>query len=164
MLARTDNSAAIAQEWLARFDRALAGGGALAGLFVADSYWRDVLALTWTIETVHGADAIVERLQAPAGRAKPSGFCLAAHRTAPRQVTRAGVAAIEAFFDFETAEGRGSGIVRLVGEQDGAKAWTLLTALDELKGFEEATGRSRPTGSAWSRDFRGPNWLDKRRA
>jgi hypothetical protein len=43
------------------------------------------------------------------------------------------------------------------------KAWTLLTALDEIKGHEEQLGRSRPQGKAYSRDFRGPNWFDIRR-
>ncbi len=33
-------------------------------LFHADSYWRDVLALTWHIVTVNGADAIREELKA----------------------------------------------------------------------------------------------------
>ena len=44
------------------------------------------------------------------------------------------------------------------------KAWTLLTALDELKGHEETVGRARPSGQSYSRDFRGPNWLDLRKA
>ena len=44
------------------------------------------------------------------------------------------------------------------------KAWTLLTALDELKGFEEPLGSTRPRGQSYSRDFRGPNWLDLRKA
>ena len=44
------------------------------------------------------------------------------------------------------------------------KAWTLLTALDVIKGHEERLGRSRPQGKAYSRDFRGPNWLDVRNA
>ncbi len=47
---------------------------------------------------------------------------------------------------------------------DRLKAWTLFTALDELKGFEEQLGASRPRGQAYSRDFRGPNWLDLRNA
>ena len=50
--------------------------------------------------------------------------------------------------------------VRLIGD----KAWTLMTALDELKGHEERTGKRRPTGQSYSRDFRGPNWLDQRKA
>jgi hypothetical protein len=82
-------------------------------------------------------------------------------------VMRAGTNAIEAIFRFETADGRGSGVLRLTPDgNDGntLKAWTLLTALDELKGFEEQDGRSRPQGKAYSRDFRGPNWLDLRNA
>src|SRR5947209_5200339 len=68
-------------------------------------------------------------------------------------------------FKFETAQGRGNGIVRLVPEEDGGalKAWTLLTTLEELKGFEEQLGTARPRGEAYSRDFRGPNWLDLRK-
>ncbi len=40
----------------------------------------------------------------------------------------------------------------------------MLTALEELKGFEEQLGAARPRGNAYSRDFRGPNWLDLRKA
>ena len=89
------------------------------------------------------------------------------HRTAPRNVTRAGTNAIEAIFRFYTAEGRGSGVLRLTpdaNDADKLKAWTLLTALDEIKGFEEQVGRSRPKGTSYSRDFRGPNWLDLRKS
>ena len=121
MLAKTESIEADAQDWLARFERALAGRRcALAALFHADSYWRDVLALTWHIRTVHGADAIARELKAHAGAA-PTGFRLDPQRTAPRQVTRVGTDAIEAIFSFETAQGRGSGVVRLTpGADDGA--------------------------------------------
>ena len=64
-------------------------------------------------------------------------------------------------------QGRGSGILRLIPDADDCnklKAWTLLTALDELKGFEEQLGSARPRGQSYSRDFRGPNWLDLRQA
>ena len=50
------------------------------------------------------------------------------------------------------------------GDGGAPKAWTLLTALDELKGHEETVGRARPTGQSYSRDFRGPNWLDLRKS
>ena len=82
-------------------------------------------------------------------------------------MTRAGTDAIEAIFKFETAVGRGNGIIRLIPDADDGnrlKAWTLLTALEELKGFEEQLGIARPRGNAYSRDFRGPNWLDLRKA
>ncbi len=169
MLAGTETIATIANHWLAKFERALAesDGVLLKTLFHPDSHWRDVLALTWHIRTVNGLDAILRELEAYAGRANPSGFRTDANRTAPRHVTRAGTTAVEAIFKFETAEGRGSGVLRLIlDENDGntLKAWTLLTALDEIKGFEEQVGGSRPKGESYSRDFRGPNWLDLRKS
>jgi hypothetical protein len=136
-------------------------------LFHPDSHWRDVLALTWRIRTVNGLDAILRELRAHAGRAHPTGFRMDPQRTAPRYVTRAGTNAIEAIFKFETAEGRGNGVLRLTPDANHGntvRAWTLLTALDEIKGFEEQVGKSRPKGTSYSRDFRGPNWLDLRRS
>ncbi|MBO0766208.1 MAG: NAD(P)/FAD-dependent oxidoreductase, partial [Hyphomicrobiaceae bacterium] len=50
------------------------------------------------------------------------------------------------------------------GSGKALRAWTLLTALDEWKGFEEQAGKGRPTGQGYARDFRGPNWLDQRQA
>ncbi len=167
--AEAESAATAAENWLVRFERALSDpdSGLLKTLFHPDSYWRDVLALTWDIRTVEGLDAILREMREHVGRAKPTGFRIARHRTAPRRVTRAGTVANEAIFTFETAEGRGSGVLRLNPDaNDGRtlKAWTLLTVLDELKGFEERLGRSRPQGKAYSRDFRGPNWLDLRNA
>ena len=66
---------------------------------------------------------------------------------APRKVMRAGTNAIEAIFKFETKVGRGSGIIRLIPDADDGnrlKAWTLLTELGELKGFEEQLGVTAP--------------------
>lgn len=165
----TDAIATAATYWLSRFEAALAAPGedALRQLFHADSHWRDLLALTWRIRTVDGAAAIVRDLKACNGRARPTGFRAAADRTAPRLVTRAGVEAIEAIFRFETADGQGIGVLRLTSEPgDGGtpKAWTLLTALDQIAGHEEPLGRSRPSAAAYSRNFKGPNWLDLRTA
>src|SRR5712672_1033035 len=169
MLDRTDDISIAAENWLAQFETALAepNDSLLKTLFHPDSYWRDVLALSWNLQTMNGADAILAELETHARRAAPSGFQIDPGRAAPRRVTGAGTNAIEAIFKFETAQGRGSGILRLipdVGDGNRLKAWTLLTALDELKGFEEQQGRSRPKGEAYSRDFRGPNWLDLRKA
>ena len=115
--------------------------------------------------TVNGGGAILRDLRRHSERARPRNFKVPSHRTAPRTVTRAGTESIEAIFTFETTQGRGSGVVRLRPDAaDTPKAWTLLTALDEIKGHEEQLGRSRPQGEAYSRDFHGPNWLDNRRA
>ena len=169
MLDRTDDVSLAAENWLTQFETVLAKPGEPLPktLFHADSYWRDVLALSWTFLIIHGADAIWSALKTHATRATPSGFAIDPDRAAPRRVTRAGTNSIEIMFKFETAVGRGNGILRLTPDAaDGnrLKAWTLLTTLEQLKGFEEQLGVARPRGNAYSRDFRGPNWLDLRKA
>ena len=169
MLDKTDDISVSAENWLVQFEAALtdADGGALEELFHPDSYWRDALALSWTLQTINGRDAILKTLKAQAAEAAPSGFVIDPDRAPPRKVMRAGTDCIETIFGFETRTGCGDGILRLVPDAaDGnrLKAWTLLTALEELKGFEEQVGVARPRGNAYSRDFRGPNWLDLRNA
>lgn len=169
MLDKTDDISVAADNWLAQFEEALTrpDGGLLKTLFGQDSYWRDVLALSWNIQTINGADGILRELKALAPSAAPSGFAIDPDRRAPRHVMRAGTDCVEAIFKFETKVGRGAGIIRLIPDAaDGnkLKAWTLLTELGELKGFEEQLGAQRPRGNAYSRDFRGPNWLDLRNA
>ncbi len=169
MLDRTDDVSIAAENWLAEFESAIAkpDESALKKLFHPESYWRDALALSWHLQTTNGGDAILRELKVQAIRAAPRDFAIDPGRAAPRRVTRAGTVSIEAIFKFETAQGRGSGMLRLIPDAaDGnrLKAWTLLTALDELKGFEEQLGSARPRGQSYSRDFRGPNWLDLRKA
>src|SRR5262249_11690164 len=139
--------------------------GLLEPLFHPESFWRDVLALSWNLQTINSREAILNELKVHAARAAPSRFRIDPDRAAPRRVTRASTNPIDAIFKFETGLGRGSGILRLIPDEadhNRLKAWTLLTALDELKGFEEQQGGTRPRGQAYSRDFRGPNWLDQR--
>jgi cation diffusion facilitator CzcD-associated flavoprotein CzcO len=169
MLDRTDDISIAAENWLAQFETALAepDDGLLKTLFHPDSHWRDVLALSWNLQTVNGAEPILNALTAHAVSAGSRDFRIDPERAAPRRVVRAGTNAIEAIFKFQTLQGCGSGILRLIpdaGDGSTLKAWTLLTALDELKGFEEQTGSARPRGQSYSRDFRGPNWLDLRQA
>jgi cation diffusion facilitator CzcD-associated flavoprotein CzcO len=169
MLDRTKDIAVSAQAWLDEFERTLGEPDRAPpdGLFLVDSFWRDVLALSWNLQTLAGRGAVAQALTALAPKAAPTNFKIAPNRAPPRWVTRAGTNNIEAIFNFETALGRGSGIVRLApdpADGDRLKAWTLLTALEELKGFEEQLGSLRPRGQAYSRDFRGPNWLDLRNA
>lgn len=163
--AQTDIGAAVAH-WLGQFERALSApdDSQLRSLFAADSHWRDVLALTWCIQTVSGQADVAHALRTNPGR-RPSHFAVDPSRTPPRTVMRAGVETVEAIFTFEAADGPGEGVVRLMHQAGGTpKAWTLLTALRELRGHEETVGRLRPHGESYARDFRGPNWLDLRKA
>ena len=149
--------------WLGDLEHALAASdvSALEALFRPDAHWRDLVAFTWNVKTVSGVAQIANQL---AECEPPRGFELDRRRTPPRQVTRAGTKAIEAFYRFETDRMRGEGVVRFIPDGGRYHCWTLLTAVDELKGFEESIESRRPKGEAYSRDFRGPNWLDLRKA
>ena len=159
--------------WLAQFEQALRApdDASLEALFRTDAHWRDLLVFGWQVKTVSGAGKIRAALKARGAGAGAAGFEIDPRRTPPRRVSRAGTDVIEAIFRFETAGGRAHGVLRLIpcvlpegARIEDCKAWTLLTALDEIKGFEESVGSRRPRGESYSRDFRGPNWLDRRKA
>src|SRR5258707_2074635 len=111
MLDRTDDTSIATENWLAQFESALAtlDENLLKSLFHPDSYWRDTLALSWTLQTVNGRDEILRVLKAQAGAAAPSGFAIDPDRRAPRKGMRAGTDCIQAIFGFQDATGRGHG-------------------------------------------------------
>ena len=110
-------------QWLSDFDEALQAGDseAAAALFHDESFWRDLVAFTWNLKTVEGPEEIRDMLDFTLGHTQPSGW-----RVTEPPETADGITT--AWLEFETATGRGNGLVRL---RDG-KAWTLLTALYEL--------------------------------
>jgi putative flavoprotein involved in K+ transport len=155
---------AEAKTWLDKFEAALEAqdASAAAQLFLPDGLWRDVLAFTWTIETMSGRTAIEAKLRETLARTQAKNFRVAPQRTPPRWIARAGTEAIEAIVEFETAFGPGNGILRLVPdprEPSRLLAWTLNTNLHELRGHEEHFKRRGEPDSM--RDFGAANWADR---
>jgi putative flavoprotein involved in K+ transport len=140
--------------WLDQFNAALEAedAAAAADLFATTSFWRDLVALTWNIKTVEGPDGVRDMLEHTLDAIKPHGFAI----TEPATETE-GV--VEAWLQFETNVGRGTAHVRL---SDG-KAWTMLTALRELKGYEEPRGTARPMGAEHGVNADRESWLERRR-
>jgi cation diffusion facilitator CzcD-associated flavoprotein CzcO len=137
--------------WLAGFEAAVQAGDtrAAAGMFLADGYWRDILALSWDLRTFAGRDQIAAGLAAWRAARSPSGFWL--EGAAPDMFERRTQGwTIEAFFSFETDIARCRGHIRLLTDPGTGewKAWTLLTAMEDLRGFEEKAGALRPVSSA----------------
>jgi putative flavoprotein involved in K+ transport len=139
--------------WLEDFNTALAArdADAAAGLFATTSFWRDLVALTWNIKTVEGREGVREMLAHTLDSARPREF-----RAAEEPTETGGI--VEAWLEFETETGRGQGHVRL---RDG-QAWTLLTALRELKGHEEHRGSARPMGAEHGVNPDRQTWLERR--
>ena len=156
------------EAWLASFEAALRTGDAsqIGALFHEDCYWRDVLAFTWHLSSAQGRGPIGTALAAAQERTDARHFHVPQGRRAPRRVTRVGIDSIEAIFEFETATGRGAGLLRLSATPDGdgdMRAWLVSTVLEQISGHEERIGARRPSGAAYSRNFGGDNWADMRR-
>ena len=154
---------AFATQWLSQFGAALAhlDKPGIAALFDTDCHWRDLFAFTWSITPSEGVDNIANLIMIKQTSVKARDFKLAEGRQGPRRLKRIGVDVLEVLFQFETDIGHCFGVLRLLAS-DPSKAFQLLTSLNELTGFEEQTGKRRPTGAAYSRNFGGTNWQDQR--
>ena len=130
-------AAQAVDDWLANFESALNSQDpeVAANLFISDCYWRDLISFTWNIITLEGRESIAHMLGARSHDVSPSAF-----QTLEEPEEADGI--ITAWIGFETAIGRGKGLLRLT--QNGA--WTLLTTMYELKGFEENMAENRPQG------------------
>ena len=159
----------VAEQWLVGFNAAIGLGGAdaLAECFRNDGHWRDVVGLSWDFNTISGHGAIGERLASVNAIVKARNFAIDGERLAPRILERAGTQVVEAILSFETAVGMGEGFVRIQLDDAGGDAplaWTLMTALDQIRGHEEWTVQETREEPAFLRNFHGPNWIEKRDA
>jgi putative flavoprotein involved in K+ transport len=146
-----------ADAWLDDFEEALRARDVAraAGMFAATSFWRDLVAFSWNITTVENPDGVADLLGATLERTDPGSFAV---EEPPEEAD--GV--VTAWFTFETAVGRGRGLVRLIEEGGTPKAWTFLTTLHELEGHEEPRGPARPMGAEHGANKERLTWLERR--
>ena len=90
----------------------------LSNLFFEDSHWRDILALTWKIQTVSGKSKVIENLYNKIMDVYAKSFQIDQQRTLPREVIRAGKNVIEVILRFKTKFGNCEGVVRLFEDQE----------------------------------------------
>ena len=152
--------------WLLNFNEAISGKKNkkdsienLNKLFFEDCHWRDILALTWQIQTTSGKQNIIPKLFDKVLDVTGRDFIIDTKRTQPREVIRAGKNVIEVILKFKTKFGQCEGVVRLYEDLDVPrtfKAWNFLTALSDLNSsFNKKEDEYENT-------LEGPNWLDVR--
>ncbi|KAF8625316.1 hypothetical protein AX15_005446 [Amanita polypyramis BW_CC] len=150
----------IASEWFNAFSDALQSATknaveTVVSLFVEDSWWRDMLVLTWDFRTFRGVPAIRTFLQDRISSVRPRAFKLRQDFLGLQRPYE-DLVWINAFFDFETDTGIGLGIFRLVPTANGEwKAHTVYTNLEDLKGFPEKIGalrHSEPNHGHWEEE------------
>ncbi|MET0526337.1 MAG: NAD(P)/FAD-dependent oxidoreductase [Nocardioides sp.] len=147
------------EQWFGALERALRARDvpAAAGLFATTSYWRDLIAFSWNITTVEHPEGVADLLEQTLDRVDPGGFAIDEEPTEADGV-------ITSWFTFETAVGRGRGLVRLVEEDGETRAWTFLTTMYELKGHEEPSGLRRPMGAQHGIARHRTTWKEGRQA
>lgn len=131
----------IIDKWLASLQQRLEKQGRIdiTDLFIEESWWRDIVALTWDLHTKSGPPAIsayINESTAELGGLK----AIRAGGLAPTIEAESGLHFIQSGFTFTTRFGRGKGLVRLVNPTPSEwKAWTVLTQLEELHGHDQTT-------------------------
>lgn len=159
---RTADLRATALKWLADLEQATNAttapdaGRAVATLFEADGFWRDLTSFTWNLHTAEGTDAIADMI-ASTHPASALHNCEITHveDEGPDEVADN---VIRVHFTFDSAAMHGKGIARL---RNGL-AWTVLTSARELKDFPEPTRRRRALGAQHGPKLDPENWADKR--
>jgi len=147
------NATEIAHEWFSRFAPLIQSGGAgeIVDLLVGDSFWRDVLAITWDFRTFRGPASIKEFLD---HRLKVANLTNLNLESAALVQYPPAIAWIQGVFTFEVGGfGLGSGVFRLILTPDGRwKAYTVYTSLAGLKDYPERGGKLRnplPNHGKW---------------
>ncbi|TFV71047.1 NAD(P)/FAD-dependent oxidoreductase [Blastococcus sp. CT_GayMR19] len=145
------------ERWFAEFEEALRERDVAraAGMFCATSFWRDLLSFSWNIITVEDPVGVAELLTGTLDRTDPTSFAVDEPPDEADGVTTV-------WFTFQTAVGRGRGMARLVEEAGQTKAWTFLTTLQELTGYEESRGARRPIGAEHGVKKKRLTWLERR--
>ncbi|KAF7778399.1 hypothetical protein Agabi119p4_2744 [Agaricus bisporus var. burnettii] len=150
----------VAKAWFSAFSTAIGSGDvqAIVSLLLPDSYWRDMLALTWDFRTFHGQDKISTFLEDQLPLTKMGNLTLRDDDYLGLSKPYPDVAWISMFFDFETGVGIGSGIIRLVPTASGDwKAHVVYTNLEDLKKFPEKMNALRDDNvnhASWAQDRR----------
>ncbi len=145
--------AARAQSVLDQLNNALEqrDTAAASQLFADESYWRDLVLLTWNLKTMEGQTQIADMLNQQLDAMAPVAF----HLDKKESVDEAdGV--ISAWLVIDAKHARGVGHVRI---KEG-RIWTLLSAVQELKGFEEPSSTRRPMGAEHGIRRGRKNWQD----
>jgi putative flavoprotein involved in K+ transport len=153
---------ADAERWVRDLATALDTGG-LAPLVDPDGWWRDLLVGTWDFRTVQGAGRIAREIGPTLACARNLSVAM---RTPPSITEDARGRLLSVFFDFETDVGRARGFARLTPSDDPGRpwrAWTVLTQLESITGFEEGTGRNRPMGARHGEWVDRVYWADQQR-
>lgn len=144
----------IGRAWTAAFSQKVSSRDVpgILSLLHAESWWRDLYALTWDLRTFEGLAKTEAFLR---DRIDETGFAAVSFRSAEFEQVYHDMAWIVVDFTFETRVGIGRGVSRLVYTADGSwKAVIVCTILDSLKGHPELPKDHAATHFHWEEQRR----------
>jgi len=159
------------RRWLAALESAVrrADSASFDELFVEESYWRDLVSLTWDTCQFWGRESIRDRFFEATQVMGFDEVAVDEDRTAPREAEFIGSIHVEFFFEFRNSVGVCKGFVRLIPDDSvscGMRARMIATTLHELDcapeprtrhprlGYEpEFSGQTYGEWNAAKRDF-----------
>ena len=153
--------AAQAQAWLSAIEQAvrMRDRDVFDALFLAESFWRDLVSLTWDTCQFWGRDELREAIFERAASAGFTNLHVDEQRSAPRLAEFLGEPVVEVFFAFDTAVGTGKGFARLTPDASGTvglRGWMIATALVALNCAAEPEGRHPRLG--FDPSYPGQTW------
>ena len=161
----------IANQWLSSFNELVKGETTdVSPLFLQNSYWRDFLCLSWDYHTLHGPEKVTSLIQGKVKKWRIHSLALDDSNAAGKPTiapfnVQGDIKGVQFFTTVDTDVGRGRGLVRLFPDSTDNgrwKAYTLFTALRELKGHEELNRARRPQGVDHGAQAGRKNWQEKR--
>jgi hypothetical protein len=167
MDASNHNDRTEVTRWLEDWNAALIRSESrrLTSLLEPDCHWRDVLGLRWEIFTRTGAEIVAASLVEASETSKPRGWRLQDGDLSIQHRASFGSDTVDAQVTFETSVGPCEAVFRFkrTGQPDRPLlAWTILTALAEVRGHEEKY--KLKTRDQVFRSFKDQSWLEKREA
>ncbi|KAF5971307.1 putative flavin-containing protein [Fusarium bulbicola] len=150
----------VPAEWVKSFGKLIhSQDPALADdAFIQESFWRDHLCFSWDFHTLHGHREVISFL-----KRQRQDFLLqriSVDMDCPDKKAKLAaidhngkVRGIQFYIDIETSCGIGKGLVRMLYELKSRKwkAFTVYTALREIRGHEETVKNKRVTGLLYKR-------------
>ncbi|KAL8785429.1 MAG: hypothetical protein Q9213_003359 [Squamulea squamosa] len=165
------NPQRVATAWLDAFNDLVAGHDiSVKDLFLEDSYWRDLLCITWNYHTYHGLAKISSVVKNKDQKGRLQALAIDSSTDIKKPTICAidfngNLQGVQAFLTLETAVGRGRGLVKLLPDARDRgkwKAYILFTTLEQLKGYEESVYARRPTGVDHGVHPGRLNWQERR--
>ena len=127
---------AAASAWVQRFASVMQDPSLpLEAVFIADSFWRDLVALSSNFRTLGGIDKIRSFLSSNIPKNRPFNF----HFVPDARIQRItpSLHILQGRITFETRVGYCSGVFTLVRRNEGEawNGWTMVATIEKLKGF-----------------------------